>query len=479
MGWLRSAAAGVSLRARLTLIAALAVAIAVAGIALAAYVTVSRQLRSQEDSSLQTQLRLLHLTPSGRLVMPPSGNSSGSVVQEFSLQVIDSSGVSDNYFNKQLSNPTDFSVAVSGNDVVHAYSHWSDGTRVRVLVVPLPGDQGLVVARNISGDAATLDHLRLLLFFAGGIGVLFAAAGGLLVSRSGLRPVDRLTAAAEHIARTEELDVPIEVVGSDELARLAKAFNSMTSALSSSRERQQQLVADAGHELRTPLTSMRTNLDLLIRSEKSGRALPPEDRDRLLEDLALQMAELGTLVGELVNLARDDRAIEPTVPVDFAEIIERAVERARLRSDGLIDVDLQPWPVLGRPAELERAVVNLLDNAVKFSPADEPVLVRLSGGVLTVTDRGPGLSDEDRPHVFERFYRSTSARGMPGSGLGLAIVAQTVMAHGGTVALEPGLGGGTTARLVLPPLLPGEVTDLSEFLPGDEELAATWSRAAG
>ena len=228
---------------------------------------------------------------------------------------------------------------------VTAYAYLTSGTHVRVTALHEQDDNGtnyaVVVSRDVSDDDATLAHLRLLLLIAGGIGVLFAAAGGLFVSRSGLRPVDRLTAAAEHIARTEELDVPIEVVGSDELARLAKAFNSMTSALSSSRERQQQLVADAGHELRTPLTSMRTNLDLLVRSEKSGRALPAEDRERLMEDLSLQMNELSTLVGELVNLARDDRTIEPTVPVDFAELVSRAVERARLRSEGVIDVELR------------------------------------------------------------------------------------------------------------------------------------------
>ena len=444
-----------SLRARLTLISAIIVAVAVAAVAGAAYVVVSRQLRGQEDASLQAQAPRIHLTQNGSLGFfgPPAANGTG-LQSTFSLELVDATGKVLTT-NPTLASPGSFDGPAKTGNQVTAYTTLTNGTRVRVLAIPFPindSQDSLVLIRDISDDDHTLDRLRIFLAVAGGLGVLLAALGGLVVARSGLRPVDRLTEAAEHIAKTEELDVPIEVVGTDELARLALAFNAMTAALASSRVRQQQLVADAGHELRTPLTSMRTNLDLLIRSEASGRVLPPEDRERLLEDLAAQMAELGTLVGELVNLARDDRATEPDVVLDFAEVVHRAADRARLRAGDaqLVEVFTEPWQVLGRAGELERAVVNLMDNAVKFSPAGEPVVASLEHGVLTVVDQGPGINAEDLPHVFDRFYRSTSARGMPGSGLGLAIVAQTVRAHGGTVSLDANPAGGTIATLTLP-----------------------------
>jgi two-component system sensor histidine kinase MprB len=224
----------------------------------------------------------------------------------------------------------------------------------------------------------------------------------------------------------------------------------MTSALASSRDRQQQLIADAGHELRTPLTSLRTNIELLERSEATGRAIPPEDRRALLASVKAQVTELAALIGDLQELSRPDAA--PTLQVvPLHEITGTALERARLRGPDLtISADVSPWFVRGEAAALERAIVNLLDNAVKFSPPAGRIDVRLHGGLLTVRDHGPGIPAEELPHVFERFWRSPSARSLPGSGLGLSIVARTVHQAGGTIALTPAQGGGTEAALYLP-----------------------------
>ncbi|TYK45459.1 HAMP domain-containing histidine kinase [Actinomadura decatromicini] len=333
----------------------------------------------------------------------------------------------------------------------------ADGTkdRVRVLTRPFRTDQGeraaASFALSLDEVEGPLDNLALLLAAVTALGVLASAGAGLMIARASLRPVDELTGAVEHIARTEDLAVRIPEEGTDEIARLGRSFNSMTAALTASRERQRRLIADAGHELRTPLTSLRTNIDLLLRAEAAGRDLPAPARRDLLDSVKAQMRELSSLVGDLLELARPDEAGPVRETVALHEAVARAVDRARLRGPGLtVRADTEPWYVLGDPASLERAAVNLLDNAVKFSPPGATVDVRLTGGELTVRDHGPGIAAADLPHVFDRFWRSPSARSLPGSGLGLSIVARVVAESGGRVALEPAPGGGTLARVRLP-----------------------------
>jgi two-component system sensor histidine kinase MprB len=295
----------------------------------------------------------------------------------------------------------------------------------------------------------TLEHLGLVLFFFAAAGVIAATLAGWAVARNGLRPVRRLTEAAEDIARTEMLN-PIEVKGNDEIARLARAFNAMLAALSASRDRQRQLVADAGHELRTPLTSLRTNLDLLTQAEIRG-GLSNASRQEVMEDVRFQIDELTTLIGDLTELARDEPADLNLDAVDLAEIVHRAVGRARRRAASLeFDVHTEPWWLVGESPALERAVLNLLDNAAKWSPPLGVVTVRLENGVLTVTDQGRGIAEVDLPHVFDRFYRSANSRTMPGSGLGLSIVRQTAERHGGTVRAGNVPGGGARFWFEIP-----------------------------
>ncbi|WP_330461878.1 HAMP domain-containing histidine kinase [Streptomyces sp. NBC_00820] len=340
----------------------------------------------------------------------------------------------------------------------------SQGNDVRVMTVAVPVGGGpdiqpypqvaVMVAVSLKDTQRTLSDLALILLLVSGVGVVGAGATGLAVARAGLRPVDKLTEAVEHIARTEDLAIriPVENDSDDEVARLSRSFNSMTTALAGSRDLQQQLIADAGHELRTPLTSLRTNIELLTRSEETGRPLPPEDRKALLASVTAQMTELASLIGALQELSRSEgQRGERVQVVSFQDTVEAALRRARLRGPELtITADLEPWFVRAEPTALERAIVNILDNAVKFSPEGGTIEVRLADGVLAVRDHGPGIPADELPHVFDRFWRSPSARALPGSGLGLSIVARTIQQAGGRVTLSPAHGGGTVATVRLP-----------------------------
>ncbi|MFE3111732.1 ATP-binding protein [Kitasatospora indigofera] len=303
----------------------------------------------------------------------------------------------------------------------------------------------------------SLQQLALILGLVAALGVVGAGLTGRLIARSALKPVDDLTDVVEHIARTEEVGTTIPVSGNDEIARLSTSFNSMSTALANSRDRQTRLIADAGHELRTPLTSLRTNVDLLIRSNDTGRPLPEATRTKLLGNMKAQMQELTLLIGDLLQLSRPDspKPGQNVAVVALHEIAGRAVDRARLRGPGLVfELDIAPWYVHGDGAALERAVINLLDNAVKYSPPGGAVEVRLHEGLLTVRDHGPGIPQDELQYVFDRFWRSPSSRQLPGSGLGLSIVAQSVRDAGGEVSLGPARDGGPGAQATV--RLPGE-----------------------
>jgi len=296
-----------------------------------------------------------------------------------------------------------------------------------------------------------------------------------MVTQAGLRPVGRLTRAAERVARTDDLR-PIPVFGSDELARLTEAFNMMLRALAESRERQTRLVADAGHELRTPLTSLRTNVELLIAAMQPGAPpLPEQEMVDLRADVIGQIEELSTLVGDLVDLTRGDAGEVVHEPVDMSEVIDRSLERVRRRrNDVEFDVEVTPWQVFGDSAGLSRAVLNLMDNAAKWSPAGEHVDVRLrqlnsSHAELVVADHGPGIPVHERALVFERFFRSTTARAMPGSGLGLAIVRQVVLKHGGALRVEDTVAGGQPPGTSIYVLLPGQPLAVSDYPTDDDD----------
>ncbi|WP_406726711.1 HAMP domain-containing sensor histidine kinase [Streptomyces sp. GD-15H] len=464
------------IRARLSLLVAAAVAFAVAAVSVTCWFIVQGKLYEQVDNDLKkaTVLQGPQRVDEIRSALDnctdtPRDSMDGGFGKTFSQVVRDDGTVclfpsSAGRIEVTESDRDVLASAGNGSTGLYRDGTAQDGAEVRVLTLPLvindpstltSSKAAVLVAVPLKGTESTLGDLALILLLVSGVGVLGAAAAGLAVARAGLRPVDELTEAVEHVARTEDLGVriPVEDGSEDEVARLSRSFNSMTSALASSRDLQQQLIADAGHELRTPLTSLRTNLELLTRSEETGRPLPAGDRKALLASVKAQMTELAALIGDLQELSRPDTGQHEgrTQIVAWQDVVESALRRARLRGPELtITADVQPWYVRAEPSALERAVVNILDNAVKFSPEGDTIDVRLADGVLTVRDHGPGVAADELPHVFDRFWRSPTARALPGSGLGLSIVARTVQQAGGEVTLTRADGGGTTATIRLP-----------------------------
>ncbi|WP_128976997.1 sensor histidine kinase [Streptomyces roseicoloratus] len=476
LAWFRSR----PLRSRLALLTALAVAVAVAAVSLACWFVTRAQLENELDSTLRSSK-----VDNAYLNLVLAGCRSGRQappLASYTVQLILVDGtVCTSGQAKVPAQRADVAVA-NGllDDTLHTTKD-ANGREMRVFTYTDPNRPGTAVslARPLAEVDNSMSTLGWVLLLVSGIGVVGAGAAGLWVARTGLAPVDRLTGAVEHVAATEDLTVRIPVEGEDEIARLSRSFNAMTAALATSRDRQAQLIADAGHELRTPLTSLRTNVELLARSDETGRALPPEDRRALMASVKAQMTELAALIGDLQELSRPEAAAPgPLEVVALHAVLRSALDRARLRGPELrFETDLAPWYVRAEPAALERALVNVLDNAVKFSPPRGTVEVRLMRGELTVRDHGPGIPADELPYVFERFWRSPSARSLPGSGLGLSIVARTVGRAGGTVELAaPPDGGGTVATVRLPgaPTPPPDVSgpgvgpDVSGPTPGPD-----------
>lgn len=466
-GWDR--VAHMSFRARLGTLVALAVGAAVALASLASYFTVRHQLYSDVDSALVNSLNSAPLLSGGGGEINVARVSNFVRLSGGFLQIVTSDGsvvsssLSETNPNQSPMQPSAAEAAMaSQNRSYRLDTRYYDGQPYRVITEgglvaadPLhPSVDGtpvaLQIARPLSEITHTLSILRLILWLVTAGGIALAVAIGYSIGRAMLRPVARLTAAAEHVAATQDLGSTIEEDGDDELTRLARSFNAMLTALAESRQQQAQLISDAGHELRTPLTSLRTNIEVLMRRPD----LPPGDRSELMADVEAQLQELTTLIGDIVDLARQDEQQTEPIEIRLDPIVERAVERARRRAAGItFDVHLTAGSVRGHPALLERAMLNVLDNAAKWSPPGGTVEVWLQRGAcwaLDIHDHGPGISPEDLPHVFDRFYRAASARSMPGSGLGLAIVRQVITSHGGTVRASVPPEGGTLVHIELP-----------------------------
>jgi two-component system, OmpR family, sensor histidine kinase MprB len=444
-----------SLASRVILMTTMAVCFAVALVSLGAYVTVKMSLESSLDNSLTQRAHRASQTDALDDLLSqnyPTWMLGAGDVRMFIVRA-DGSHTNDDGPALEIGEP-ELAVA-SGRSDSSIRTIASGSIDYRVVTVPAAQDgTALIIAQNMAPQERVLKRLGAVMLLFGLVGVIGAAAAGWAVARNGLRPVRRLTRNVERITRTEDLK-PLPVEGDDEIARLATAFNDMLVALSASRDRERRLVADAGHELRTPLTSLRTNLDLLLQADAAG-GMDADARVELMDDVRAQLEEMSTLVGDLVELARDEPLRPVVEQVDLAEVVDRAVARARRRRTGLtFDVDTAPWWVSGESASLERAMTNLLDNAVKWSPPGGTVRIRLNHGTLTVDDEGPGIAPGDREQVFERFYRSDESRSMPGSGLGLSIVRQVIERHSGNVRVDVNDGGGTRMVLQVPgaPLL--------------------------
>jgi two-component system sensor histidine kinase MprB len=439
----------VSFRRRLALSCGTAVAVVVVLGSALAYWIVSDTLHGQIDSSLQTQVDMARVSgpgpdPADTTLLTGRAPAYVKVIRNVQA------GTTEDGVPPALGDDQELRQVAAGERAPFLADRVIEGARVRVLVSKGPDGVAIFAARSLVDVDGTLSTLRWALGLLALAGILLAVVLSRLATRTAIRPVVSLTEAAEHVAATRDLSRRIQSAGDDEISRLATSFNTMLEALERSQRAQRQLVADASHELRTPLTSLRTNLEVLARGG------PPDagDRDRLRADLVAQLEELSALVGDLVELARDEEPEAPCIEdVRLDRLVATAIERARRHApDVTFETALEPALVQGVPARLDRAVANLLDNAAKWSPAGSVVDVRLHDGELTVRDRGPGIEPGDREQVFDRFFRTDSARGRPGSGLGLAIVRQVVETHGGTVIAEAADGGGTVLRLRLPVL---------------------------
>ncbi|GAA3383229.1 HAMP domain-containing sensor histidine kinase [Cryptosporangium minutisporangium] len=381
-------------------------------------------------------------TPAGQPALPPVSKRAGRVAQGAS------------------------------NDLMESSDSDEDGYLIYTLRA---GDGAVQVAR--AADDSPINQFGFGMFVIGLLCVVGGALVGRTVARTGLAPIDRLTAAAVRVAHTRNLDADIPDEGGGEIQRLIQAINDMLAALRDSRRAQRLLAEDAAHELKTPLTSLRLNIELLVRLDRRGTldtALSAESRTRLLNDLGAQVAELSTLAAELTDLARGDVSDESAELLDVADVVLAATTQARSRVPDIeVALDVTSVWVSGRPAALQRAVLNLIDNAAKWSPADQPVQVRLraegTSALLEVDDAGPGIDDADVPRVFDRFYRADSARALPGSGLGLSIVQRVVYAHGGRATVGRSARGGALLRVDLPAAAPPAL--ISRLTAGEDTAA--------
>jgi two-component system, OmpR family, sensor histidine kinase MprB len=441
----------VSLRARLTLAGGGAVLVALAIASSVIYVDVRSKLRDQIDFSLVQAAEnaaatwvaahgVQHIPPakSPHLLFGKTANGLFQVIP--SLEAGTNGG-----------QPAFVPVVARDESVARGLSppYFRDvrlvGAPSRLYTMRLPSSSGGLVrtVRSLTEANATISRVRRLLLGLTLGGALAAALLGWLTANAVLRPVRALAGTVREVSATRDLNRRIPVSGRDELASLAADFNTMLAALDESQQAQRQLIADASHELRTPLTAHRANIELLARPD-----LPVERRQRVLGAAVRGIEELSALVGDLIQAARDGRSVDAREPLALDKLVAAAVERARHRASGLrFETRLEPYRLVGARSRLERAVDNVLDNAIKWSPPGGIIEVRLADGRLTVRDHGPGVAEADLPHVFDRFYRAAAARGLPGSGLGLAIVKQTVDDHGGSVAVANAEGGGALVTI--------------------------------
>ena len=451
-----------SFRRRITIVSAAAVAIAVVLSGILTYVLTSAELHKQIDTQLTQRAR--EARPFERLLgeapsRPPGlGRLSPSPQQVRGYQqMVNANGHVTARSVGRVTLPVDARTqALAAHGGKPFFSDATvDGVHLRVLALPFGSGRAVQLALPLTELDSLLSRLRLILALLVIGGVALAALLGRLVAGAAVQPLKRLTEATEHVALTQDLSGRIEPSGGDELGRLAASFNSMLdalersmSALDASVHAQRQLVADASHELRTPVTSLRTNIEIL---QHQGQDMDPQESSRLLSDVVEQIEELTLLMNDLIDLAKGEEPRSGAEEVRLDLLTGEVLERARRRApETPLLAELEPTIVTGVPARLERAVGNLIDNAVKYSPPGEPVEVRLTAGELSVRDHGPGIAPEDLPHVFDRFYRGAEARKRPGSGLGLAIVRQVAVQQGGTVAAERPPDGGTLMRLSLP-----------------------------
>lgn len=449
-----------SFRRRLTVLVTGAVALTGAVVIVSLYLIVQQQLRGQVEDELDALVERVAaaVEASGNGSLPaPRGSQARSPNLVNIPRIVDADGdVVDSLLPEVRLPVTSQARAVAAERRDSSFEIVESGSRrFAIATVRVSSDRAVQVARSLEPVDDVLARLLRASLIAGGVAVLLAPLIAHLVVGGALVPVRRLSRTARRVARTADLAQRAEARGDDELASLATSFNTMLDRLEDvvdelerTQQAQRRLVADASHELRTPLTTLRANVELLALDD----GMTDDERAELADDTTAQIDDLTALMSQLIDLAREDDRQADRSPTRLDEVVRDAIDRTRPRyPDVSFTAELEPTVVIGTRDALSRAVRNLLDNAGEWSPATGTVEVTLEDGVLEVRDHGPGIDEDDMPHVFQRFYRGTQSRGRPGSGLGLAIVSQVVASHGGRAWAEAAPGGGASFKMRVPP----------------------------
>lgn len=435
-----------NLRTRFAVITGSLVLVIATAMSIGANRIASDQLEKQVRTSLnQRASRILHIVDNPRFSWSDSFGPGpvNQAIMQTEVDAITQVVLPDGTILKRREYPqlpvTEDDLALRTNDKrIHRSSTTIDGHRFRVLTVVTPDGSLVQVAKDTQIIVNAQNAMRTLFPLFAMIAVMVASVIGWLFAGRISKPIEDLAAAAEDIAETQDLNKEIPVKGNGEVAKLSRSFNTMLGALRGSVARQRQLVQDASHELRTPLTSLRANTELLERG-----SLSDADKASILADMRAEVDELADLSAELNSLATDQRATEEPTNVDLAEVAGEVVARATRRTNASVTLHVtDDILVEARPQQLERAISNLVENAIKFNTDDRPIEVHVGSKRIEVRDHGPGIADDDKSRVFDRFYRATATRSMPGSGLGLAIVAQFAEDHGANVYVLDNAGGG-------------------------------------
>ena len=440
-----------NLRTRFAIVTALLVMVFTMSMSVGAYKIASGQLERQVDTSLnQRASRIIAIVNDPRFDWNQAfgRGPANQAIMQTEVDAITQVRLSGGQILKRPEYPL---LPLTGEDTalrpdgrrVHRSSVDISGHRFRTLTVSLADGSLLQLAKDTQVVVEARNGMRRWFPLLAALQVVIAAFVGWLFARRISKPIENLASAAGTIAETQDLSHDIPAGGAGEVGALVSSFNSMLTALRNSLSRQRQLVQDASHELRTPLTSLRANTELL---ERSG--LSDADRNAILADIRAEIDELTGLSSELSSLATDHRANEQAIPVNLVDIASEVVSRAQRRTS--VPVTLHTGAdtiVVARPHQLERAVSNLVDNAVKFSAGAGEVQVWVADMSVEVRDNGPGIPDADKPHVFDRFYRAVHTRSMPGSGLGLAIVSQCAEDNDGETYVRDNPGGGAVVGI--------------------------------
>ena len=443
-----------SLRTRLLLTTSAIVFVIVGALSVGMSTIISRQLIREVDNTLDARIEAIAATlresrvisPFGRRMRNPLSDALMPTRFDTVTQVIDPAGTVIIALG-EVDLPITQRVLDIANNSEGGSARFTtsiSGVRYRMLTITLVNGGAIQLAKDISEIEQAQQRIRMRLIATGLIGIFVAAIAGWWVARRTAKPIQQLADAAERIALTQNLDTTLDIHGDREIEQLAESFNTMLGALRLSGEQQKQLVQDASHELRTPLTSLRANTELLERN-----TLDAQTRDAILRDIRAEVDELTSLSSELSALASYQRLVEEPSAVDLGEVATEVALRASRRTGRAVTVVANDSLVVAvRLGQLERALNNLVDNALKFCPIALPVEIIVNGKRIDVVDHGPGISDIDKPLVFDRFYRAAATRALPGSGLGLAIVKQFATDHSANVSVSDTAGGGATVTIV-------------------------------